>query len=132
MDFLGRFRPEAQAVLRIAAGLLFMQHGAQKLSGWLGGRGPVELFSQMGLAGVLEFFGGLLIVLGLLTMPVALILFLEMLAAYSIAHAPRGGAPVENGGELALLYAFVFLFFAAAGPGPFALDQLFGRNRDRG
>lgn len=132
MELVSRFRPEVQAVLRIAAGLMFMQHGAQKLFGWLGGRGPVELVSQRGLAGVLEFFGGLLIVLGLLTAPVALVLFLEMVAAYFMAHAPQGGAPVENGGELALLYAFVFLFFAAAGPGAFALDRFLERNRDRG
>ena len=81
-------------ILRIVAGLLFMQHGVQKLFGWLGGFGPeggtAPLFSMFGLAGVLEVFGGLLIVLGLFTRPVALVLVVEMLSAYVIAHLPRG------------------------------------------
>src|SRR5690625_2950509 len=85
------------AILRIGAGLLFMQHGAQKLFGWFGGMGPeggtATLFSLMGLAGVLEFFGGLLIVVGLLTRPVAVVLALEMIAAYFMAHVPLGGFP---------------------------------------
>ena len=114
------------AVLRIGVGLLFMQHGAQKLFGWLGGvdgaGASVELVSLMGLAGVLEFFGGLLIVLGLLTRPVALLLAVEMVAAYFMAHAPQGGFPVQNGGEAALLFALVFAFLAANGPGRWSLD----------
>lgn len=117
-----QFGSAAHAILRIGAGLLFMQHGAQKLFGWLGGD-TVQLFSQMGLAGVLEFFGGLLIVIGLLTRPVALILVVEMIAAYFIAHAPQGGFPVQNGGELALLYALVFLLLAGFGAGPASVDQ---------
>lgn len=118
--------PLAQAVLRIGAGLLFMQHGAQKLFGWLGGAGgsgaSVELFSQMGFAGALEFFGGALVVLGLFTRPVAAVLALLMVAAYFIGHAPQGGFPIENRGELALLYALVFGFLAAGGPGAWSLD----------
>lgn len=113
------------AVLRIGAGLLFMQHGAQKLFGMFGGN-QVELISQMGLAGVLEFFGGLLIVLGLFTRPTAVILVIEMLWAYFQAHMPQGGAPIENGGELALLYALIFAFFAAHGPGPASVDRKMG------
>jgi putative oxidoreductase len=113
--------------LRVGAGLLFMQHGAQKLFGWFGGFGgqpgaTAELVSQMGLAGVLEFFGGLLIVLGLLTRPVAAVLVLLMLAAYFIAHAPQGAAPISNGGELALLYALVWAYFAGNGAGPYSVD----------
>jgi putative oxidoreductase len=104
-----------------------MQHGAQKLFGLLGGvdgsGGSVELVSQMGLAGVLEFFGGLCLVLGLFTNVVAAVLVLLMLAAYFIAHFPQGGFPVQNGGELALLYALVFLFLAAAGAGPWSIDD---------
>lgn len=116
------------ALLRIGAGLLFMQHGAQKLFGWLGGFGgtpgaTADLFSLMGLAGVLEFFGGLLIAIGLLTRPVAIILVLQMLAAYFMAHAPQGGFPIQNGGELALLYALVYAFLAGNGPGPWSLDE---------
>lgn len=123
---LHRSGPAFHAVLRIGTALLFMQHGAQKLFGWLGGFGPdggtAPLVSQMGLAGVLEFVGGLLILVGFLTRPVALVLALEMIAAYAIAHMPRGGAPIQNGGELALLYVLVFLFLMANGPGPLSID----------
>lgn len=115
-------------ILRIGAGLLFMQHGAQKLFGLLGGvdgaGASVDLFSQMGLAGVLEFFGGAMIVLGLLTRPVAAVLTLLMIAAYFIAHAPQGLVPVLNGGELALLYALTFAFLAGNGPGAWSLDAM--------
>lgn len=115
------------AVLRIGAGLLFFHHGAPKLFGWFGGMGPdggpAELFSQMGLAGVLEVFGGLLIVLGFLTRPVAIVLALEMLIAYFQAHVPRGLVPYSNGGELALLYLCVWIFLAGNGPGPASVDR---------
>ena len=128
------FAPAAHVILRIGAGLLFMQHGVQKLFGWLGGFGgtpgqTAELFSQMGLAGVLETFGGALIVIGLLTRPVAIILVLEMIAAYSIAHAPQGGFPVENGGELPLLYVLVFLKLAAIGAGPASVDHALSKRK---
>lgn len=118
---LSSFAPTMHAILRIGAGLLFMQHGAQKLFGLLGGD-VVELVSLMGLAGVLEFFGGLLIVLGLLTRPVAIILALEMVVAYFMAHQSQGGFPVENGGELPLLYALIFAFLATIGAGPASID----------
>ena len=125
--------PITHAVLRIGAGLLFMEHGAQKLFGLLGGTdgagGTAPLISIYGLAGILEFFGGLLIVLGLFTRPVAAILVIEMLSAYVIAHLPQGGFPIQNGGELALLYALVFAFLAANGPGPASLDRRMGRRR---
>ena len=121
------FTPAAQGVLRIGAGLLFMQHGAQKLFGLLGGvdgaGATAPLLSQFGLAGVLEFFGGALLVLGLLTRPVAAVLTLLMVAAYAIAHLPQGAVPILNGGELALLYALVFGFLAAGGPGAWSLDR---------
>lgn len=120
----------ALTALRIATGLLFMQHGAQKLFGWFG-RGAVDdLVSQMGLAGVLEFWGGLLIVLGLLTRPVALVLFIEMVWAYLQVHAARGAAPIMNGGERALQYASVWLFLAVVGGGRFSIDAwIRGRRR---
>ena len=114
------------ALLRIGAGILFFQHGAQKLLGWFGGVGDgatVQLLSLLGLAGALELVGGLLIVLGLFVRPLAFVLAIEMVAAYAMAHMPQGGWPVENGGELALLYALVFAFFAAHGAGPFSLDR---------
>ena len=115
------------AVLRIGAGFLFFLHGTPKLFGWFGGMGPAggpaELFSQMGLAGVLEVIGGLLIVLGFLTRPVAIVLALEMLIAYFQAHVPRGLVPYSNGGELALLYFVVWTYLAGHGAGPASIDR---------
>ncbi len=122
-----RFAPVAQAIMRVGVGLLFMQHGAQKLFGVLGGQ-QVELLSQYGVAGVLEFFGGALVVLGLFTRPVAAVLALLMVVAYAIAHAPVGGLPIQNGGGLALLFALIFGFLAASGAGAWSLD---GRLRTR-
>jgi putative oxidoreductase len=123
--------PATHAALRIGAGLLFMQHGVQKLFGFFGGMGPnggsVQLMSQFGLAGVLETFGSLLIVLGLLTRPVAALLAIEMLVAYFQVHFPQGGMPIENRGELPLLFMFVWLFFAGNGAGPASLDARRGR-----
>ena len=122
------------AILRIGAGLLFFMHGAPKLFGWFGGMGPeggtAELFSLMGLAGVLEVFGGLAIILGVLTRPVAIVLALEMLIAYLYAHVPRGAVPYVNGGELALLYASVWIFFAGNGAGPFSVDRALASRRN--
>jgi putative oxidoreductase len=116
--------PYTHAALRIGAGLLFMQHGLQKLFGMFGGIGgrSVPLMSEFGVAGVLETFGSLLIVLGLLTRPVALLLALEMLVAFFQFHFPQGGMPIENRGELPLLFMLVWLFFAGNGAGPFSLD----------
>lgn len=115
------------AALRIGTGLLFFMHGAPKLFGWFGGfggepGGTAELMSLFGLAGVLEVFGGLLILVGLFTRPVALVLAVEMVVAYGKAHLPRSLVPYENGGELALLYMFVFVLLAGWGAGPFSLD----------
>ena len=121
------------AILRIGAGLLFFMHGAPKLFGWFGGMGPeggaAELVSLMGLAGVLEVFGGLAIVLGVLTRPVAIVLALEMLIAYFYAHAPQGPIPYSNGGELALLYFFVWAYLAGNGAGPASVDRWLERRK---
>jgi putative oxidoreductase len=125
------------ALLRMITGALFMQHGVQKLFGWLvdpsrgpwGGAPPV--FSQFWFAGVLETFGGLLIVLGLFTRPVAFLLSGEMAVAYFQAHAPRAFWPVLNGGEPPVLFCFIFLFVFAAGAGPFSLDVLLRGRRGR-
>lgn len=128
--FLSPHQSLIRSILRIAVGLLFMQHGAQKLLGWFGGMGgpgqTVELFSQFGLAGVLELVGGALIAIGLLTRVVAFLLSGEMLVAFLQAHLPQGGVPLENGGELALLYSAVFLYFVAAGPGRLSVDAVLG------
>jgi putative oxidoreductase len=109
------------ALLRIVAGLLFAQHGVQKLFGWLGGMGPVPLASQMGLAGIIETFGGLAIALGFFTSPVAFVASGQMAVAYFQAHLPRGFWPIQNGGELAALYCFLFLYVASQGSGRWSL-----------
>jgi putative oxidoreductase len=114
---------------RIVFGLMFMQHGAQKLFAMFGREEAVQLFSQMGLAGVLEFYGGLLIVLGLFTRPVAFLLSGEMAVAYFQAHFPRGWIPIENRGEVVVLYCFAFLYLAARGGGGFSLDGWWSRRR---
>ena len=121
---LGRYSPDLYALLRIVAGLLFVQHGLQKLFGWLGAKGAVELMSQMGAAGIIEVVGGTLISIGLFTSPVAFLASGEMAFAYFQAHAPRGMWPIMNGGELAVLYCFLFLYFAAVGSGRWSVDSL--------
>lgn len=122
----GTLAGATHAILRIGAGLLFFQHGAPKLLGWFGGMGddggPAELVSLMGLAGIFEVFGGLLIAIGLLTRPVAAIVALEMLIAFFKSHVPRGWVPYENGGELALLYMVVWIFLVGNGAGPWSVD----------
>lgn len=120
---LGRYTPYLYAALRIVAGLAFAQHGAQKMFGLLGGQ-SVELMSQRGIAGVIEFVGGILIALGLFTSPIAFLASGEMAWAYFQAHAPRGFWPIQNGGELAVLYCFIFLYFAAAGSGKLSIDSI--------
>src|SRR5919201_1390931 len=121
---MNNFGPATHALLRVGAGLLFVEHGLQKLFGLLGGMGApgatASLTSLLGVAGVLEFCGGLLVIAGLVTRPVALVLLAEMIVAFFIAHFPRGGWPVQNGGELALLYAVIFAFLATHGAGPFS------------
>lgn len=122
--WLGRFAPYLYALLRIMAGFLFFQHGLPKLFGGFGRPAPAELFSQMGLAGLIEVIGGALISIGLFTSPVAFIASGEVAWAYFQAHAPRGFWPVSNGGELAALYCFVFLYFAAMGSGKLSVDSV--------
>ena len=118
----GSFPDISLSLLRAVAGFLFLQHGAQKLFAVLGREQAVELFSLFGVAGVLEFFGGLLIMFGFLTRPVAFILSGQMAVAYFMSHFPRGFWPIENGGELAALYSFLFLFLFAVGGGSYSVD----------
>lgn len=117
--------PRLRSVLRIVAALLFLQHGTAKLFQFphVAMFDNMQLLSLTGLAGALELVGGILLVLGLFTRPVAFILSGEMAFAYFIAHAPRGFFPILNGGELAALYCFVFLYLALAGPGPWSMDD---------
>jgi len=128
----------AHALLRVVTGALFMEHGLQKLFGLLVDpaqpwHGPPPMFSQFWFAGVLEAFGGLLIVLGLLTRPVAFLLAGEMAVAYFTAHAPRNFWPILNNGEHTVLYCFIYLYLAATGAGPFSADSVIAaRSQTRG
>lgn len=127
MDFLKPYASQLLSVLRIMAGLLILQHGTTKyLSIPVGPMNNASPFTMSGAAGVLELIGGVLIVLGLFTRPVAFILSGMTAVAYFYAHAPRGFFPILNGGELAALYSFVFLYLAAAGGGAWSLDKTRG------
>ena len=118
-----KLAPWLYVLLRVAAGLAFAQHGAQKLFGLLGGR-AMPLLSQMGLAGIIEFVGGSMIALGLFTGPVALVASGEMAWAFFQNHFPRGFFPIQNGGELAVLYCFIFLYLSASGSGKLSIDSI--------
>jgi putative oxidoreductase len=123
--------PYLQAVLRIVAAFFFLQAGTMKLFAWPVGvppdGGTVELLSQIGVGAVLEVVGGLLMMVGLATRPVAFVLAGEMAVAYFQFHFPQGFWPVENNGFAAVLYCFVWLYFSAAGAGPWSLDARRGR-----
>jgi putative oxidoreductase len=122
--FWSKWSPALLSVLRIVVGFLYVQHGTTKLFGVPGaGDHTVELMSLMGFAGVLECFGGALILLGLFTRPVAFILSGEMAFAYFMAHLPQGFWTIQNGGESAVLFCFGYLYFSAAGGGPWSLDR---------
>lgn len=129
MNDLNRWAPQMLSVLRIVTGLLFLQHGTQKILGFPAGDRPQpELFSQIGIGGMLELVGGALIILGLFTRPVAFVLSGMMAVAYWQFHGLQNFYPILNGGELAALYCFVFLYFVFSGPGPWSLDARL-RNR---
>jgi putative oxidoreductase len=119
-------------LLRVVSGLLFLQAGGLILFGWFGGM-PGEpgsappLMSQVGIGGALEFFGGIAIMLGLFTRPVAFILSGMMAVAYWQFHAPNGAWPIQNQGVPAVLFCFIFLYMAAAGAGEWSLDALLRR-----
>lgn len=119
-----RYQSESLAVLRIATAAMFLLHGTSKLFAFpiafVGGR--VRLESLMGVAGCLELGGGLLVLVGLMSRPVALLLAGEMAIAYFTAHATRGAWPIANGGELAIIFCAAFLCIAGNGPGAWALD----------
>jgi putative oxidoreductase len=124
---LDAWAPRMLSVLRIVAALIFMAHGTQKLLGFPESEFSPALFSLMGLAGVLELVGGALLIIGLLSRPVAFVLSGMMAVAYWMAHAPQSPFPVLNGGDAAILYCFVFLYIVFAGPGPWSLDAIRGR-----
>jgi putative oxidoreductase len=125
--------PRALGTLRIVAGYLFIAHGTAKLFGapHVAMFDGLQLFSLMGLAGILELAGGAALIAGLYTRPVSFVLSGFMAVAYFMAHASKGSAllPIMNGGELAVLYSFLFLFFSVAGGGAFALDNRIRKTR---
>ena len=124
---LSPLQPYALSIMRIVIGFMFTCHGGQKLFGWFGGLGSTHAAAAFGtliwFAGVCEFFGGILITLGLFTSCVAFVVCGEMAFAYFIQHAPQGLWPTRNGGELAVLYCFIYLHFVTAGGGAWSLDR---------
>ncbi|MGI2031893.1 DoxX family protein [Rhizobium panacihumi] len=122
-DRLGAYRPQALAVLRIIAALLFIEHGTMKLFGFPAAMGEGALPPLMLVAALLEVIGGALLVIGLFTRPVAFILAGQMAVAYFMAHASKGFWPALNGGEPAILFCFIFLYLVCAGPGAWAVDK---------
>ncbi len=126
MAFGSKYAGITHAALRIVMGFLFIPHGAQKLFGVLGKEADLS-FSIHALAGPIEFFGGILIMIGLWTRPAAFIASGSMAAAYWIAHGTNSLLPIMNRGELAVIFCFVLLFLWANGPGPFSVDGKLGR-----
>jgi putative oxidoreductase len=128
-----RLAPVTHALLRVVAGLLISQHGMQKLFGAFGGfgspGGTAPITSVMGIIGILECFGGLAVMLGLFTRPIAFLLSGEMAYAYFTAHQPHGTWPIQNHGETAVLLCFIFLFLFANGAGGWSLDSRMRRSR---
>jgi putative oxidoreductase len=121
--------PYLLSLLRIAAAFVYVAHGTQKMFGVPGHpwHAPAFAMTLLGAAGVIETIGGTLMLLGLFTRPVAFVLSGQMAVAYFTQHAPHGLWPIVNGGELAVLFCFLWLFFSVAGPGPMSLDRLRGR-----
>ena len=129
-----RMKQIAFFLLRVVAGLLFLQAGGMKLFDWFGGipaqfGGKPPLLSQVGIGGVLEFFGGAAVLLGVWTRPIAFLLSGEMAVAYFQFHQPNGAWPIQNHGEPAALLCFIFLFFAAYGAGDWSVDAMLHRKR---
>ena len=129
LSFPAAWTPRILGILRIIVGFLFLQHGSAKLLGvpHVAMFDNLQVFSLLGLAGVLELVGGALVLIGLFTRPVAFILSGEMAFAYFMSHAPKGFLPMLNQGELAVLYCFAFLYFAVAGAGAFSVDAARGK-----
>ncbi len=131
---MDRARQITFVLLRVVSGLLFLHAGGVKIFDWFGGvpaqfGGHPAMMSQTWIGGALEFYGGLAILLGFLTRPVAFILSGEMAVAYFQFHQPHGFWPVQNHGEPAVLFCFIFLFFAAHGAGNWSIDALLRRKR---
>ncbi|HMD66018.1 MAG TPA: DoxX family protein [Stellaceae bacterium] len=129
---IASWSPRMLSVLRIMTGLLFLEHGTQKLFAFPPPPNPgPALFSLLGVQGMIELVGGLLILVGLFTRPVAFILAGDMAVAYFHSHGPRGFFPTLNGGQLAILFCFVFLYLFVAGGGAWSVDQQRASSRSR-
>jgi putative oxidoreductase len=118
--------PRLLAALRIMSALLFLEHGLVKLFGFPAGAapGPQPLLSFFGIAGLIEVAGGVLLLIGLFTRPVAFLMAGEMAVGYFMVHAPQSFFPAINGGDAAILFCFIFLYLSAAGPGAWSLDEM--------
>lgn len=127
MNFLGQYKAQTYALLRIVAGFLFLWHGVQKLFGFPGGGSGSRPFHITYIAGPIELLGGLLLMLGLFTRPAAFLSSGLMAFAYWMSHGTRALLPIENRGELAAVYCFLFLFISAQGSGIWSLDDVRGR-----
>ncbi|TXK52610.1 DoxX family protein [Pontibacter qinzhouensis] len=127
--FLAPLSPYLYAILRIVAGIMFAMHGSQKLFGIPGDKDPVELASLMGVAGVIELVGGILIAIGLFASIAAFICSGQMAVAFFMSHFPQGWNPLLNGGELSVLYCFLFLYIASRGAGIWSLDSLLSKTK---
>ena len=124
-----RYAPAVLSILRIVAALLFLEHGTSRLFAWPSPIPSPEFLTMYWFAGAIELVGGVLLVLGLFTRSAAFIVSGEMAFAYFISHAPNSFFPILNRGDASILYCFVFLYVAFAGPGPWSLDALLGRKR---
>lgn len=129
--FFGRYSTYFYALLRIVVGFLFMIHGTQKLLGFPPAASPMQLNTMLTAAGIVELITGLLVMIGLSAGIAAFIACGEMAVAYFMVHQPIGPLPIQNGGELAVLYAFVFLYIASRGSGIWSVDSLMGRGAVR-
>ena len=123
MGFLSKYSPQILGVVRIVVGLLFLEHGLMKIVGFPAPMGHGALPPMIMAAGIIELVGGALVVLGLFSRFAAFICSGEMAVAYFTAHMARGIYPAMNGGDPAILFCFIFLYLAAAGPGSFAINQ---------
>jgi putative oxidoreductase len=123
------WEPRILSIVRIVVGLLFLEHGTSKMLGFPPGTAAPAVFGLIWFSGLIELVGGALVAVGLFTRIAAFIVSGEMAFAYFLSHAPHGFFPLLNRGEAAVLYCFIFLYFAVAGGGPWSLDQLLSRDR---
>lgn len=132
-DITGRFTGQALSLLRIVTALLFIEHGTSKIFSFpLTQMSDPQMWSIYWIAGIVELIGGFLLLIGLFTRPVALLLAGEMAIGYFMIHVPQSLFPVVNHGDAAILFCFVFLLFAAAGPGPWSVEAMRGEDDEPG